>query len=324
MTNKSLSVTFLTISLLTSAAATAKEKEKAAAPPISWGYVKRQTDVEARPAHPSRNPAILRLQRGELVNLAGVKSKGTSSWTKIGAVNPSTFEIVAGWVDSSSIIDSDPREPYPSDADILKELGGRYLEDFTASSSVIVRYVVRQGQGEPALLCFIGSRALPQTRLQIIQRVSGHLALGPHLEFPASEMVSGITRLEVLDLLGDGNECIVTDEPFNTQPEEEGKNMVIRRIEGNALKILWQAPLEFRNLSAYPPQIKILEPPEKNIGSPGTVTTAKVEFRSGGPVSEPVWKGKIEFHVFGREEPVDTISAEKPCPWIGSKFAPLR
>jgi hypothetical protein len=314
----------LSILFLASPAATAKEKEKAATVPIRWAYVTRQADVEARPAHPARKPANVRLQRGELVQVLGVKSKGASSSTKIGAVDPSTFEAVTGWVNSSSIIERGPNEPLPSDDDLLKLLGGRYLEDLTASTIAIARYVVQQGNREPVLLCFLGSRVLPQTRLQIFERTSGHFTLGPYLEFPASEMLSAITRLEVLDLLGDGDECIVTEEPFNTQPEEVGENMVIRRVEGNALETLWRAPLEFRNLSAFPPQINILKPPEKNIGSIGTVTSATVEFRTRGSVREPAWKGKIEFHVLGREEPVDTIKTEKMCPWNGSKFAPLR
>jgi len=321
MTSNSLAVCFLSISFLASVAATAKEK--ATAPPFRWAYVKNETRVESRPAHSPRKPAIMQLQRGELVNVLGVEVKGASSWLKISAVNPSTFEAVTGWVDSSGI-ESEPLEHFPPDAELLKQLGGHYLEDIVASTTEIVRYVVHQGKRDSALACFLGTRALPQARLQIFQWSSGKYLPGPYLEFPASEMLSGITRMEVLDLLGDVNECIVTEEPFHSQPEEDGTNMVIRRMEGNALKTLWQAPLEFRNLASFPPQRQILEPPEKNIGAPGTVTQGKVDFRARGPLSEPAWKGKIEFHVLGREEPVDTVTVEKVCSWDGSKFAPLR
>ena len=48
------------------------------------------------------------------------------------------------------------------------------------------------------------------------------------------------------------------------------------------------------------------------------------KFRVRGKVSQPVWKGKVELYVFGREKPVQSVSIEKVCPWDGKKFAPLR
>lgn len=321
MTSQSHFAFVLSVSFLVSGAATAKEKKVVL--PKSWGYVAREVTLEARPGSSSRKPELTRLERGALVRVWDVKSQGATSWTKVDAINPARLERVTGWVDSGSI-ESQPLENYPPDADLLKQLGGQYLEDFAASTTTIARFLVRQGSRERALVCFLGSRALPYARLQVFQRSAGQFVAGPHLEFPASEMKSGITRVEILDLLGDGNECLVTEEPFSTQPELNGVNMVIRRIEGRVLKSLWQAPLDFRNLASFPPRPQILRPPEKNIGTPGTVTTAKVDFRARGPLREPAWKGKIEFHVLGREAPVDTVTFEKVCSWDGQKFAPLR
>jgi len=130
--------------------------------------------------------------------------------------------------------------------------------------------------------------------------------------------------LEIRDLVGDGNECLVTREPFDLGLENRGIRIVIRRLEGAELKTLWEAPLERRNLSSYPPKTRLLQPPERNIGEPGTVTTGTVDFLARGGRHEPVWKGKVEFYVVGREAPVNSIAFEKTCAWQGTKFAPLQ
>lgn len=299
----------------------ARADKKRAAAPTRWGYVVHGANVELK--HGSRKPAVLKLGRGALVTILEEKPRGATTWTRIRAIDPATLEPVIGWVDSS-MIEIEPPGQYPSDAELLKQLGGAYLEDLDASSAQIVRYVMAQGRRGPALVCFIGTRMLPQTRLQIFQSSNGKFNPGPYLEFPSSEMQSAITSLEVRDLTGDGNDCLVTHEPFKTQTHHDGVNMVIRKIEGDTLKTLWQAPLEFRNLASFPPKLQKLDPPENNIGTPGTITTGTVEFRARGHMSEPAWKGKIAFYVPGREEPLDTVPLEKLCPWDGSKFAPLR
>ena len=69
---------------------------------------------------------------------------------------------------------------------------------------------------------------------------------------------------------------------------------------------------------------RVLQPPEANIGMPGTVTKGELEFRTRGRLTDLVWKGKVEFHVLGREEPVESVSIEKTCAWDGTKFAPLQ
>jgi hypothetical protein len=91
-----------------------------------------------------------------------------------------------------------------------------------------------------------------------------------------------------------------------------------------SFQVVWQAPIEFQNLSQYGPKIQILQPPEKNIGAPGTVTTGEVTFRPIGKGQEPVWKGKVDFFVFGRDNAVDSVKIEKTCPWDGQGFTPLR
>lgn len=299
----------------------ARADKKRAAAPTRWGYVVHGANVEVKPG--SHKPALLKLGRGALITVLEEKSQRSAPWAQIRAVDPALLEPVKGWVDSS-LIEIKPSSQYPSDAELLKQLGGAYLEDLTASSIQIVRYVMAQGQREPALVCFIGTRVLPQTRLQIFQSSNGKFIPGPYLEFPSSEMQSAITSIEVRGLASDGNDCLITHEPFKTQTHYDGVNMVIRQIDGGALKTLWQAPLEFRNMASFPPKLKKLDPPENNIGTPGTITKGTVEFRARGQINEPFWKGTIAFYIPGREKPIDTVSLEKLCPWDGSKFAPLR
>ncbi len=203
-------------------------------------------------------------------------------------------------------------------------MGGVYLDDVTTSNAQIARYLVRQGNQEPALVCFIGASILPQARLQAFLFSQGKYCPGPFIEFPTSEIKMAITSIEVQDLLGDGNECLVTHEPFVIQSDNQGVNLIIRRIEGQGLKTLWQAPIQYRNTASYPPKLHLLQPPEENIGNPGTRAEGTVEFREHGVLSEPVWKGKVSFYVVGREDALDSVNVEKLCPWDGSKFAPLR
>jgi hypothetical protein len=304
-------------------APTARADDKKPAPTIAWGYAVRGVDIEARSIPSQRVRTALHLGRGALVAVIESKSRGNTAKTQVRAVNPESFEAVVGSVEASQI-ESEPLDQFPSDSQLLEQLGGPYLEDLTVSSTQIVRYVLRQDHRDFALICFIGSRVLPHARLQVFLKVGGKFVLGPSMEFASSEMQSAITSFEVLDLLGEGNECLVTHEPFSLQPDNSGVNMVIRRIEDGTLKTLWQAPIEFRNLASYPPRHQVLKPPEKNIGSAGTETTATVEFRSHGSRSEPAWKGKIDFYVIGRDKPLESITVEKVCPWDGSKFAALK
>jgi hypothetical protein len=137
-------------------------------------------------------------------------------------------------------------------------------------------------------------------------------------------MKPGIVSCEVRDLLGDGIECLITHEPFRQGPEVLGANMVIRRLEGANFRTLWSAPLESRNLEIFPSQPQILQPLEKNVGAPGTVTKAEVEFQLRGNIYIPVWKATVEFFAAGQDKPIDSVKVTKACAWNGSEFEPLR
>ena len=137
-------------------------------------------------------------------------------------------------------------------------------------------------------------------------------------------MKAGITSLEIRDLVGDGSDFAITKEPFREQAQTYGASLRIRKIAAGQFQDLWQAPIEFRNLSQYSPKMQIFQPPEQNIGALGTVTKGDVTFRPSGKGQEPVWKGKVEFFVIGREKAVDSVNIEKACPWNGQEFAPLR
>jgi hypothetical protein len=296
-------------------------KEQEPPQPTGWCYASRGP-VDIRPKASDRQAAIARLGRGALAPVFQVKEAGGKRWTRVQAVEPAKLTPVMGWVDSSQV-ETLPLGQFPTDADLLKLLGGAYLDDFTAAHTAVARFLVRQGAQEPATICFLGSPILPQARFQAFLRSQGKWVAGPHLEFAFAGLQAALTGLEIRDLLGDGNECLLTRETFSRGPQNEGLNLVIRRIEAGAFQTLWQAPVEFRNLASFPPKLHILAPPEKNIGAPGTVTKGEVDFRPRGRTSEPVWKGKVEFYAFGRELPVETVTVERVCAWDGTKFAAL-
>lgn len=315
-TTRGLQVLVLVVDFFLGLSAYPKEAKQEA--PVAWAFTRNGAEVRRSPS--KGKPAIARLGRGALVHLFKTDSKG---WTSVRAVEPAKLNAQMGWVESDQI-EVLPLGQFPTDAELLKQMGGAFLEDYTASHTTLARYLLRRGGLGPALVCFLGSRVLSSARLQVFLTSKGKFAPGPFLEFVSSEMDTGITALEVRDLVGDGNECLVTREPFRLAPEDFGMNLVIRRIEGSELRKLWEAPLEFRNLSSYPARLEVLAPPERNIGAAGTVTKGEVEFRPRASRSEPVWKGRVEFRVFNRSEPLETIPIEKVCPWDGAKFMPLR
>lgn len=306
----------------TSVAAVAQNlaSERQPASPIGWCLAKAdRLEVASKPA--DRKKILVHLGRGALLTAYQVKQAAGRSWTRVRAIDPAKLTPEMGWVDSSQV-EFLPLSQFPIDSELLKLLGGPYLDDFTATHTSLARYVVRRAGGDPYLVGFLGSPIFPNARLQVFVRAAGWLTLGPYLEVPFAEMQSGIRHVEVRDLLGGGNECLITREVFFAGPENQGVNLVVRTIAAEGFKTLWKAPVEFRNLGTYPPKLQILSPPEKNIGTPGTVTKGDVEFRLRGKVSEPVWKGRVEFYAVGRE-PVESVPLEKVCAWDGSKFAPL-
>jgi len=290
--------------------------------PTGWGYL-RGGPLELRSRPTARMPGFLRLGQGTIVSVVKWESHGGTTWALVRALDLSKLTPQVGWAESDRM-ERLPPGRFPADGDILRQLGSVYLDDFTASHTAIARWLVRRGTLEACLVCFIASSVLPTAKLIAFHHTQGGFFPGPSLEFPLSDTPAGIVAAEVRDLRGDGNECLITHEPFRTGPERRGINLVIRAIEARTFKTLWQAPLEFRNLEAYSPKLQVLQPPEMNVGDPGTVTTGEVSFRPHGNTYEPVWKGKVEFYVVGREQPVESVTIERACPWDGEKFAPLR
>jgi hypothetical protein len=311
-------VTILLAALSCNPASFAKEKE--APKPTAWGYVRAQS-VEVRPEASGRKAGPVRFGHGTLVGVLDPSPKGGS--IRISAVDPATLTPLVGQVEFDQI-EIMPLDRFPEDAELLRVVGGPFLDDLIAANTSVARFLLRQGRQPPALVCLIGGSDLPYTQLQVFLPARGKFVAGQFLQFPTSQMQIGLAATEVRDLVGDGNECLISREPFSFGPESGGVNYLIRRIEDGQLKVLWKAPLEFRNLALFAPNVEVAEPPEENIGAPGTISRATIEFRVRDGVSQPVWKGKVEFHVFGREKPVQSVSVEKVCPWNGTKFAPLR
>src|SRR5208283_4631250 len=262
------------------------------------------------------------LARGALLPVFKTKEKRGAKFAQVGALNFGTGSSELGWVEINSS-DLKPPESYPLDSELLRLLGVPYLDDFTADHTDIARFLVRQAQGPPALLCYVVTMPLSMAKLVIFTPNQGKFLPGAALNILISDMHAGITSLEVRDLLGDGSDCVITKEPFREQAQTYGANLRIRKIAGGQFHVVWQAPIEFENLSQYSPKMQILQPPERNIGAPGTVTTGEVTFRPSGKGQEPVWKGKVEFFVFGREKAADSVDIDKACPWDGKEFAPL-
>lgn len=303
------------------ASASTAEAKQQSRPPASWACVAEGPAVVRARAFASEKRSA-ELGRGALVELLDTKQSSSRKWAQVRFVDPASLNTVTGWVEFDHF-ETSPPDRLPRNEDLLKLLGGKFLEDAIASDAKIARFRVRQSGQDSALVCYIATRFLPNARLQVFERTGEKFSLGPFLEFPLSDMRAGIVQMEVRDLLGDGNECLITHEPFSVPPDSGGVNLVIRQPAGNAFKLLWRAPLEQRNFSSFPSSLVVLAPPERNIGAPGTVTQGAVEFRTRDRLSEPVWKGTIEFHIPDREAPVESLTIDKLCPWTGTGFAPL-
>jgi hypothetical protein len=302
--------------LLAAGAAAAKEK-----PQTAWALViQGPAEVHSKASRGSK--VLAHLNAGALLAASDTKQSRGEGWTRVRVVSLGTLEAATGWAESSRL-ESLPLNQYPTDTEIENLLGGPYLEDVNAKYTQVARYLVNIGHQQPALACYIGSLFIPQTRLQFFERTGVKWTAGPHLEFMPSQAKTGVTDIEIRDLVGDGNECLITHEPFDQTFGARGENLVIRRLEGGEFRTLWQAPVQVRNFSSFPAKINVLNPPERNIGAPGTIATGTVDYKASGKVSEPVWKGKVEFYVPGREAPVNTIQVEKVCKWNGDEFVPL-
>jgi hypothetical protein len=241
----------------------------------------------------------------------------------VAVLNFDTGTRELGWVEiNPSEVKS--ADAYPPDSELKEALGGPYLEDFTAEHTDVARFLLKQAGAPPVLLCYVVTMPRSMAKLAVFTVSEGKYSPASVSEIPLTDMQAGITSFEVRDLVGDGSDCVITREPFREQADTYGTNLRIRRVVHSRLQVMWQAPVEYRNLSQYAPKLQIVQPPEMNIGTPGTVTTGDVSFRPKGHSQEVVWKGKVEFFVFGRDRAVNSVNLEKACPWDGDKFLPLR
>ena len=62
---------------------------------------------------------------------------------------------MAGWIPAKAEII--PIDRFPSDEELLRQLGSEYQDDFTASKVAVARWLVRQGNSGTALVCFVAS-----------------------------------------------------------------------------------------------------------------------------------------------------------------------
>jgi len=300
-----------------------KERKPAGpAAPIGWLYLEGASRRLSVP-EPDLQKATRTVPRGALLPVFKTKEKHGATFAQVAALNLKTGILELGWVDMTSS-ELKPRESYPLDGELKESLGGAYLEDFTSEHTDIARFLVRQSTGPPELLCYVVTMPRSVAKLVIFTQSQGKYSPTVASDIPLTEMQAGITSFEVRDLVGDGSDCVITKEPFREQADTYGTNLRIRKVEDGQLQVVWQAPVEFRNLSQYGPKLQILQPPVLNIGTPGSVTTAEVTFRPNGKGQEVVWKGKIEFFVFGRDQAVNSVNIEKACPWDGKKFLSLR
>jgi hypothetical protein len=290
--------------------------------PIAWCYV-QEGSLELVQRTLGRRTKPLSVGRGALVPVLRTESKNGRKRAMLRITNLSTLNPVDAWVDSSKV-EIVPIDRFPSDEELLRQLGGEYQDDFTVSKVALARWLVKQGNSPPALLCFLASFVLPASRLVAFLPAQGNFTRGASLEFPSPDMKPGILSAEVRDLLGDGIECLITHEPFRKGLEVFGVNMVIRRLERGNFRTLWSAPLEFQNLSSFPSQLQILHPLERNVGAPGTVTKGEVEFQPRGNIYIPVWKATVDFLAVGQDKPLNSVKITKTCTWNGSEFEPLQ
>ena len=297
-------------------------KESRPRQPVAWCYVQKgPLEVIRRLA--GRKTLSLSVGAGVLLPVMRTESTSGRVRALVRTTALDTLASADGWADASKA-QIFPLDRFPSDEEILRELNLEAASGSAAPEPAVVRWLVKQGGSGAALVCFVASAGLPESRLVAFLPLGGKYVRGPELEFSFSDMSPGIVSGEVRDLVGDGVECLITREPFRKGPENLGLNMVIRRLQQGEFLTLWTAPLKSRNLGSFPREIQKLEPPEKNVGMPGTVTSAEVEFLASGKIYSPVWKATIGFFRVGQDRPVNSIQVSKACAWNGSKFEPVQ
>jgi hypothetical protein len=297
-------------------------RESARRQPIAWCYV-QDGPLELVRKAVGRRTTSLSLGRGALVPVLKTESKNGQVLAMVRVTDLAALNSVDGWVDSSKA-EIIPIDRFPSDAEVLDQLSIELPNGSTPASAAVARWLIKQGNSGTALVCFVASFGLPDSRLAVFLPVGGKFVHGPWLDYPFFDLKPGILTGEVRDLLGDGVECFITQEPFREGPATFGVNLVIRRLDGSNFSLLWKAPLESRNLGFFPPQVQVLQPLEKNAGAPGTVTKAEVEYEPRGRIYIPVWKATVEFFTAGQDKPIESVIVTKACLWNGSAFEPIQ
>jgi hypothetical protein len=303
--------------------AAAKEKKNSGpAPPIGWLYL-RDGSRDLSVSEEDFQKATRHLPQGSLLPVFKTKEKHGAVYGRVATLNLETGLAELGWVKIDPA-ELKPVHSYPPDSDLVPLLGTPYLDDVTAQHTDMARFLVHQAQGPEVLLCYVLTAQLSMAKLVIFTSSEGKFYPGASLNISMTELQNGITSLEIRDLVGDGSECIISKETFRDLADTSGSNLLIRRIVDGQFQTLWQAPIKFKNLSQYNAKLQILQPPERNIGARGTVTTGVVTYRPSGKGQIPVWNGKVEFFIINREKALDSVTIEKACPWKGNEFTPLR
>jgi hypothetical protein len=290
--------------------------------PIKWCYTTRP-GIVARTKPGNDEKELVKLTRGSLQPVYEIKKTGSGDWLRIVNIDLAVMTPRSGWVKSAEVEMAEATE-FPVDDKILALSGSPFLEDFIAENTAIARTILHTKSAGLVMICYMGTEVLPQTRLQLFIKSGGRFKASSYIDLPFSEMKSPLAGLEARDMLGEGDEFLVTREPYDAGPSNVGMNVLIRRLEGSAFKIVGRIPVSARNFASYPPRLDIAEPDEANIGRPGTDTKGEIEFRSRGPLTDIAWKGEIRFHALGREKPLETIPLERVWAWDGIQFSPRR
>ncbi len=287
--------------------------------PIHWCRVpKPQIEVLSKPG--SGEKEVAKLMRGMLVPAFESKKTGKGEWLRVVAIDLARMTPCAGWIEAAAVQIIAP-DAYPHDDKILALSGAPFVEDFAAENTAVARLLLRTADAGDVLICYLGTEVLPHTRLQLFLQSGARYKAGPAIDIPFSEMKSPIASLEALDLAGDGNEFLVTREPYASGPQVFGMDLLVRRFDGNRLITVGKIPIAARNFASYPPRLQIAEPDEANIGQPGTDTKGEIEFRARGQQTDIAWKGEIRFHALGREKPLETIPLERVWTWNGNRLS---
>lgn len=293
-------------------------------PPLTgWAYITADKVVDMMQFASDRWKPLLRLPHGSLLPVYATKTHGARTWLKVQGAEVGTLQAKTGWIKAESV-QTFPAEGFPTDAALLSMLGGAYLNESAARTATVARFLMNPQATPVEMVCFIYSPYLPTVLLQDFHVRGGKSEIGPSLSFAASELDTSITSVEFKDLRGDGSICLITKEVASKGAPVGGINLVIRTLGQNSWETLWTAPLELRNLGAFPPKIQVLSPPEKNIGVPGTATRGEVTFQPEGREFIPVWKGKVEFYIPGNDHPTQTVEVQKTCTWQDGRLTPFR